>query len=182
MLDSADTLAATVDKLCRIVGCSERAQLPFRLGAMIEVPGAALLIDDLIEGLDAVAIGLNDLTQYLLAADRDDEFVERYHDAMQPAVLRLLNRVVAACDAHGKPATICGELAGDPRLTGLLLSLGLRRLSVSRSNYRDTVRAIRAYSLRSIGDSARQVLELGTAAAVRKFVADRLSTTARSAP
>src|SRR5262249_11480774 len=96
MLDTLDTLEATIDRLCRIVGCATREQFPFRLGAMIEVPAAAFLVEELLPFVDSVSIGLNDLTQYLLAADRDDEFLERYHDAMQPSVVRLLSHVVTA--------------------------------------------------------------------------------------
>ena len=142
---------------------------------MIEVPAAAFLVDEILLQVDSVSIGLNDLTQYLLAADRDDEFVERYHDAMQPSVLRLLSRIVDSACAQGKPLTICGELAGDPKLTGLLLALGIRRLSVARSNYRGVVKAIRRLSLRSMDGIGAEVLGLGTAAAVRKYVAERLT-------
>ncbi|MGE5192641.1 MAG: phosphoenolpyruvate--protein phosphotransferase [Deltaproteobacteria bacterium] len=175
MLDTLDTLEATIDRLCRIAGCATREQFPFRLGAMIEVPAAAFLVEEILPHVDSVAIGLNDLTQYLLAADRDDEFVERYHDAMQPSVLRLLGRIVDAAHDQGKPLTICGELAGDPTLTGLLLALGIRRLSVARSNYRGVVKAIRRLSVRSMEGIRGEVLKLGTAAAVRKYVAERLT-------
>jgi phosphoenolpyruvate-protein kinase (PTS system EI component) len=176
MLDTLDTLEATIDLLCRAAGCATRAQLPFRLGAMIEVPAAALQVEEILPQVDSISIGLNDLTQYLLAADRDDEFVEVYHDAMQPAVLRLLSRIVAAAGAQSKPLTICGELAGDPKLTGLLLALGVRRLSVARSNYRGVVAAVRQLSLRSMEGIGAEVLKLRTAAAVRKYVSERLGS------
>ncbi len=117
---------------------------------MIEVPAAALQVEEILPHVDSLSIGLNDLTQYLLAADRDDEFVERYHDAMQPAVLRLLSRIVVAAGLLNKSLTICGELAGDPKLTGLLLALGIRRLSVARSNYRGVVEAVSALSARTV--------------------------------
>jgi hypothetical protein len=175
MLDTLDTLEATIDGLCRAVGCATKAQFPFRLGAMIEVPAAALQAEEILPNVDSISIGLNDLTQYLLAADRDDEFVERYHDAMQPSVLRLLSQIVGAASAQGKPLTICGEMAGDPKLTGLLLALGIRRLSVARSNYRGVVNAVRRLSLRSMEGIGAEVLGLGTGAAVRKYVADRLT-------
>jgi len=175
MLDTLDTLDATIDRLCRIAGCATREQFPFRLGAMIEVPAAAFLVEEILPHVDSISIGLNDLTQYLLAADRDDEFVERYHDAMQPSVLRLLGRLVTAASAQGKPLTICGELAGDPKLTGLLLALGVRRLSVARSSYRGVVKAVRQASARSMAGMGEEVLKLGTAAAVRKYVAERLT-------
>jgi phosphoenolpyruvate-protein phosphotransferase len=174
MLDSLDTLAATIDALCRIVGCAAREQLPFKLGAMIEVPAAALMIEEILPHVDSISVGLNDLTQYLLAADRDDEFVERYHEPLQPAALRLLHRVVSACNAGGKPVTICGELAGDPKLTGLLLALGLRRLSVSRSSYRGVVNALTHLSVRSMEGIAAEILSLTSAAQVRKYVREKL--------
>ncbi len=175
MLDSLDTLNETTDRLCRIVGCAERSLLPFRLGAMIEVPAAALMIRDLLPHVDSISVGLNDLTQYLLAADRDDEYVERYHDAMQPAVLRLLADVVTAARDAGKPVTICGELAGDPRLTGLLLSLGLRRLSVSQSSYKAVLHAIRHISVRGVRELGEMISQMTTAAAVRDWVRRNLT-------
>jgi phosphoenolpyruvate-protein phosphotransferase len=173
MLDTLDTLEVAIERLCRALGCASREQFPFRLGAMIEVPAAALQVDEILPRVDSVSIGLNDLTQYLLAADRDDEFVERYHDAMQPAVLRLLKAVVTAATAAGKPLTICGELAGDPKLTGLLLALGVRRLSVARSSYRGVVSSIRRLSIRSMEGLGAEVASQTTAAAVRKCVIER---------
>ncbi len=82
MIDTLDTLLRIQTELDRICGIAQGAALPFRLGTMIEVPSAALLIEEVIDRVDSVAVGLNDLTQYLLAADRDDEFVESYHDAL----------------------------------------------------------------------------------------------------
>lgn len=175
MLDTLDTLDATLGKLCQFVGVPQREQLPFKIGTMIEVPSAAILIDDLLPRVDAVAVGLNDLTQYLLAADRDDELVERFHDPLQPIVLRLLRRIVEAAETHTKPLTICGELAGDPKLTGLLLALGVRRLSVSQSNYRGVLSAINRLSLRSIAGAADEILKLPTGAAVRRFIAENMA-------
>ena len=134
MIDTLDTLLQVRGELGRICGVAEGEGLPFRLGSMVEVPSAALLIEDIIGHIDSVSVGLNDLTQYLLAADRDDEFVESYHDPLQPVVLRMLHQIVRVADAHGKPVTMCGELAGDPKLTALMLALGVRRISVSRSH------------------------------------------------
>jgi len=175
MLDTLDTLTAAIETLCRLCGCRDRAHLPFRLGTMIEVPTAALMIQDIVEQVDDVSIGLNDLTQYLLAADRDDEFVETYHDPMQPAVLRIVHALVQAANAAGKPVTICGELAGDPRLTGLLLALGIRRLSVSRSSYSQIVQAVRSLTLESVQKSIEKVLKFTSGADVRSFVMQRMA-------
>ena len=130
-------------------------------------------VDEILPHVDSVSIGLNDLTQCLLAADRDDEFVEKYHDAMQPSVLRLLKSVVASALQAAKPLTICGELAGDPKLTGLLLALGVRRLSVARSSYRGVANSVRRLSLRSMEEVGAEIASQPTAAAVRKAVAER---------
>lgn len=172
MVDSLDTLEKTFEQLCRICGCRTREQLPFKVTTMIEVPAAALMIDALIPHVDGISIGLNDLTQYMLAADRDDEYVGPYHDALQPAVLRTLANLVRTAAAHQKPATICGELAGDPLLTGLLLGLGTRELSVSRSNYVQVAKAIQRLRLDKAIELAEQVLKLNSGAAVRQFLAD----------
>lgn len=175
MLDSLDTLHLAVAEICRHAGASSRDQLPFQVGTMIEVPSAAIMVEDLLAEVDGVSIGLNDLTQYLFAADRDDESVEQYHDPLQPALLRLLKRMITACENAGKPLTICGEMAGDPSLTALLLALGVRRFSVSRSNYRSTVDLIRGLSCSELKGLADEVLKLVTGQAVRKHLADRFS-------
>lgn len=174
MLDTLDSWDATVEKICRFSGCRRRSDLPFKLGAMIEVPSAALMIEQLAPEVDAFSIGLNDLTQYLLAADRDDEVVGSFHDAMQPAVLRLIRQLAETADRHQRPMTICGELAGDPHLTGLMLGLGIRRFSVSRSNYQDVVRILNRLSLAECRQIASRILQMRTGAEVRDFVSHNL--------
>lgn len=174
MLDTLDTWDSAVEKLCRFSGCRKRAELPFKLGAMIEVPSAALMIDQLAPEVDAFSIGLNDLTQYLLAADRDDEVVGSFHDAMQPAVLRLVRQLVESAATFERPLTVCGELAGDPQLTGLMLGLGIRRFSVSRSNYRDVVRLLNRLSIARCRDIAQEILQMRTGAQIREFVSRHL--------
>lgn len=174
MLDTVDCLHATIKKMCRMLTCKNRNLLPFQLGTMIEVPSAALQVDEIIPHVDSVALGLNDLTQYMLAADRDDELVEGYHDALQPTVLRLTRAVVQSAARAGKPVTVCGELAGDPIMTAPLLALGVRRLSVSQSMFYDVAEAIRQVSLGSIDDLANGMLSLSSGEAVRGFLAERL--------
>lgn len=172
MIDTVDMLRAAIERLCRHAGCRRRDKLPFGLGAMIEVPSAALMIDEILTEVDSVSIGLNDLTQYLLAADRDDELMESYHDPLQPAVLRLVQRVILAADQCGKPVTMCGELAGDPLLARLLLGLGARRFSVSQSHYRRTVQLIRQLGASEEQQLAEEALRLDSGAAVRQLLAE----------
>jgi phosphotransferase system enzyme I (PtsI) len=103
---------------------------PVQLGAMIEVPAAALMIDVFLQHFDFVSLGTNDLIQYTLAIDRADEEVAHLYDPLHPAVLRLIAQVIAAANARGKSVSVCGEMAGDPGMTRLLLGLGLRSFSM----------------------------------------------------
>lgn len=101
------------------------------IGGMIETPAAALSIHRLLPLLDFVSIGTNDLVQYTLAIDRQNDQVQGWYDPLHPAVLDLLERVISAAQRQNKPVAVCGEMAADPRLARLLLALGLTEFSVS---------------------------------------------------
>ena len=103
------------------------------LGAMIEVPAAALIMPTILRELDFVSIGTNDLIQYTLAIDRADEAVSHLYDPWHPAVLHLIGRAIAEALRAGKHVSICGEMAGDVAFTELLLALGLRSFSMHPS-------------------------------------------------
>jgi phosphotransferase system enzyme I (PtsI) len=106
---------------------------PVHLGAMIEVPAAALTVPLFLRYFDFLSIGTNDLTQYTLAIDRADEAVAHLYDPCHPAVLRLIADTIAECQRQGKGITVCGEMAGDITMTRLLLGLGLRSFSMHPS-------------------------------------------------
>jgi phosphotransferase system enzyme I (PtsI) len=103
---------------------------PVRLGAMIEIPAAALTLKIFLRHFDFLSIGTNDLIQYTLAIDRADESVAHLYDPLHPAVLRLVADTIAECNAQGKGVSVCGEMAGDVSMTRLLLGLGLRSFSM----------------------------------------------------
>ena len=103
---------------------------PIKLGAMIEIPAAALMLKIFLKYFDFLSIGTNDLIQYTLAIDRADESVAHLYDPLHPAVLRLVAETIAECNAQGKGVSVCGEMAGDTTLTRLLLGLGLRSFSM----------------------------------------------------
>ena len=103
---------------------------PLQLGAMIEIPAAALTLKVFLKYFDFLSIGTNDLIQYTLAIDRADESVAHLYDPLHPAVLRLVAETIAECNAQGKGISVCGEMAGDTTLTRLLLGLGLRSFSM----------------------------------------------------
>ena len=106
---------------------------PVRLGAMIEIPAAALSLRLFLKHFDFLSIGTNDLIQYTLAIDRADESVAHLYDPLHPAVLRLVADTIAAARAQGKGVSVCGEMAGDVTMTKLLLGLGLRSFSMHPS-------------------------------------------------
>jgi phosphotransferase system enzyme I (PtsI) len=106
---------------------------PVKLGAMIEIPAAALTLKLFLKYFDFLSIGTNDLIQYTLAIDRADEAVAHLYDPCHPAVLRLVADTIAECNSQGKGISVCGEMAGDANMTRLLLGLGLRSFSMHPS-------------------------------------------------
>jgi len=100
------------------------------LGAMIEVPAAALMMPTLMRHFDFVSVGTNDLIQYTLAIDRADEAVAHLYDPWHPAVLQLIERAISSANQAGRGVSVCGEMAGDPAFTELLLAMGLRSFSM----------------------------------------------------
>lgn len=117
------------------------------LGAMIEVPAAAIALPAFIGVIDFLSVGTNDLVQYLLAADRNNEALGELYSPLHPAVLRLLYSVIRTARARGKPAAVCGEMAGDPALVPLLLALGLEEFSLHPATLLEVRRAVRGCDL-----------------------------------
>jgi phosphotransferase system enzyme I (PtsI) len=110
-----------------------RAYNDIEVGAMIEVPAAVLILPSLLRVFDFVSIGTNDLIQYTLAIDRADETVAHLYDPWHPAVLRLVAQTISQARTAGKDVSVCGEMAGDPAFTELLLAMGLRSFSMHPS-------------------------------------------------
>ncbi len=129
------------------------------LGVMIEIPGAALAADALAAESDFFAIGTNDLIQYTLAIDRGDEQVANLYNPLHPAVLRLIQFAVEAAIRARIPVSLCGEMAGDPRFTALLLGLGLRALSMAPGKIGRVKQRIRAMDLAAATRRARAIMD-----------------------
>ena len=129
------------------------------LGIMIEVPGAALNADALAWRSDFFSIGTNDLTQYTLAIDRADEAVAHIYNPLHPAVLRLIQFAAEAAFRAHIPVGICGEIAGDPRYTPLLLGLGIRDLSMSATNIPMVKRRIREMNMMEATQRAHNIMD-----------------------
>jgi phosphoenolpyruvate-protein phosphotransferase (PTS system enzyme I) len=129
------------------------------LGAMIEVPGAALAADALAAEADFFAIGTNDLIQYTLAIDRSDEQVAHLYNPLHPAVLRLIQFTIEAALRRGMPISICGEMAGEPRFSALLLGLGVRNLSMAPRNIPRVKQRIRNLDMIAATRRARAIMD-----------------------
>ncbi len=126
----------TLEAMARARQQLSEAGKPFgsvEVGAMVEVPAAALMLPAFLRHFDFVSIGTNDLIQYTLAIDRADEAVAHLYDPWHPAVLGLLASVISQSRAAGKHVSVCGEMAGDPEFTQVLLAMGLRSLSMHPS-------------------------------------------------
>jgi phosphotransferase system enzyme I (PtsI) len=141
-----------------------------RIGMMLEVPAAAVMIDSLLPVVDFVSIGSNDLVQYLMAADRDNPKVSHLCQPLAPAVLRLLSSVIRTCRQEGTPVTLCGEMAGQPRAFLVLLGMGLTSFSMSPA----FVPSIKRLASLVTVDQARSIFhrasELRTTTKVNRFL------------
>ncbi len=124
-----------------------------KVGVMVEVPSVAILAEQFAGEVDFFSLGTNDLTQYTLAVDRGTTKVAELYDPYHPAVLRLMKMVADTGEKHGVPVSICGELAGDPLATVLLVGLGLDILSLSPGAIPEVKEVIRSIS----SSEARQV-------------------------
>lgn len=142
------------------------------LGIMIETPGAALSADALALEADFFAIGTNDLTAYTLAVDRAETDVADLYDPLHPAVLRLVQFATEAALRMRMPVSVCGEMAGNPRLTPLLLGLGLRSFSMNAAAIPRVKQTIRAVEIDACARFARRVMEESDPVKIEELVAD----------
>ncbi len=147
-------------------------------GMMIEVPAAAICIDTLLEAVDFVSIGSNDLVQYLMAADRDNPKVSHLCQPLAPAVLRVLKNVIQTCNRVGKPVTLCGEMAGQHRAFILLLGMGLTRFSMSPAFVPSIKQLAAQVSVVQAKQILADALELKSTNKVRALLTEKLETIA----
>ena len=161
------TLAAVVHELAA-EGAEHRPDVP--LGVMVEVPSVALQAELFARQVDFFSIGTNDLTQFTLAVDRGNDIVSGLYRELHPAVLGLIARSVEAARAAGIPVSVCGEIAADPRVTPLLVGLGVDTLSASPAYLTLVKRVLRAFTLDEAQDLARRALRQPDADAVGRLL------------
>ena len=150
------------------------------VGAMVEVPAAAVAADLLAREVDFLTIGTNDLIQYCLAVDRTDDRMSEFYEPLHPSVLRLIRMVCRAARRHRVPVSLCGEMASDPALLGLLIGLGLTDFSMTPAAIplaRQAIHDIRADHARALASHA---LTLATAEEIQTYLLEALATSAAS--
>ena len=140
------------------------------LGAMIEVPAAAIALHAFVDVVDFVSIGTNDLVQYLLAADRNNEALGELYSPLHPGVLRLLRHVIRTGAEHDLPVAMCGEIAGDATLAPMLLALGLREFSLHPATLLEVRRAIRDVDLADLEARTEKLLQARDRAGIERWL------------
>jgi phosphotransferase system enzyme I (PtsI) len=144
------------------------------IGMMLEVPAAAICIENLLPSVDFVSIGSNDLVQYLMAADRDNPKVSQLCQPLAPPVLQVLYHVVKACQAAEKPVTLCGEMAGQPKTFVLLVGMGLRSFSMSPA-FVPSMKELAAHlTVKQARAVLKHALRLKTTVRIRNYMSEQL--------
>jgi pyruvate,water dikinase len=129
LVTNADEIKA-VKKIACEIGLNLEKDIEF--GVMVETPAAALIIEDIIEeGIDFISLGTNDLTQYTIAIDRNNEFVSKYYMENHPAVMKLIEHVIKACKKHGIKTSICGQAGSRPQIVEKLVEWGITSISAN---------------------------------------------------
>jgi len=175
MVSTVEELDAAIDRLDAAVADLEDRGVAYarpEVGVMIETPAAAETADLLASRVDFLSIGTNDLTGYVMAARRDVERVAALHDPLQPAVLRAIDRTVRLGHEAGAWVGMCGEMAGEPRLTELLVGLGLDELSASAVTVPRVKQRVRSVDADDARDLAEHALAAESRSAVESLLAD----------
>ncbi|MBL1260237.1 MAG: phosphoenolpyruvate--protein phosphotransferase [Thiotrichaceae bacterium] len=168
---------AEVDRALQLIGrahqellaAGETVVMP-KVGIMVEVPAVIYLMEVLASRVDFFSVGTNDLTQYLLAVDRNNPRVASLYDSLHPAVLRALIQIIAAANLAGKPVSICGEVAGDPVATLLLLGMGVSSLSMSAASMLRVKSVIRSFTMSDARSVLDEALQYDDAATIRDYL------------
>ncbi len=171
ILDARQILQEVMDELDREQVDYDR-DIP--VGIMIEVPSAVTVADLLAKRVDFFSIGTNDLIQYALAIDRVNEHVAYMYQPFHPAVLRMIRQVVEAARAAGISVSLCGEMAGDPLFTFILLGLGIDELSMNAGVIPVVKKIVRSISMQEAQADLATIMRLETARQVREFITDRM--------
>jgi len=174
VLGHAD-LQEAIDIIYEIADTEGHSKIP-PIGALVETPSAVFAIDEILSAADFVSIGTNDLTQFILAADRNAlELVDDY-TILHPSVLRAIHIVIKAAKTAEKPVTICGEAAADPRVACLFVGMGAQGLSMSPVSAAKVRYAVRASCQHTLENLANEALGSNSSQIVSRLVSDALQS------
>ena len=146
------------------------------LGAMLEVPSLIFMMDAIAEKVDFFSVGTNDLTQYLLAVDRNNAQVAMLYDSMDPAVVNALVNIVKQAHKRGKKVSVCGEMAGDPAAALLLVGMGIDSLSMNAASLPRVKSVIRQFSAKEAKKALKKVRKMNSAQDIRTHMDELLET------
>ena len=141
---------------------------------MVEVPSVVLMAEEFAQKIDFFSIGSNDLTQYILAADRLSETVGDMYDSFNPAVLRGIKIIKDAADKYGKKVSVCGEMAGDPRAVVALLSIGIKDLSMVETSIPMIKALIRNLNYQELVLLKNELLKCGNPEKVKNLLKEKI--------
>ncbi|WP_336983623.1 MULTISPECIES: phosphoenolpyruvate--protein phosphotransferase [unclassified Cedecea] len=171
-IDEIDDARRLIDRAGREVEEELGYQLPkFRLGVMVEVPSMVFMLGHLAGRIDFISVGTNDLTQYLLAVDRNNTRVANLYDSLHPAMLRTLNLIAREAERYDLDLCLCGEMAGDPMCVAILVGMGYRHLSMNGRSVARIKYLLRHIQLEEAEVLAQRTLEAQMATEVRHQVA-----------
>jgi phosphocarrier protein FPr len=174
MVASIQEVRAAKQLLREVQAELQKKEIPFdqslTVGIMIEVPSAVVMADQLAQEVDFFSIGTNDLSQYLMAAERTNANVAKLADAFEPAVLRMIQQTVKAAHQAGITVSVCGQFASEPTAVPILLGLGVDELSVNPPAIPEIKAKIASLSKSEVNAIALAVLQLDSAAAVKDYL------------
>ena len=153
-------------------GVEFRHKVP--VGMMVEVPSAALMAEEFAREVDFFSIGTNDLIQYTLAVDRGDPAVAKLYSSGDPALLRLIAKVIQAANRAQIPVSVCGQMSSDPKFTALLIGMGLRQLSVTPHTIPEIKQVIRAITIPQAEEIAAHAMSLEVSRDVENYLRGEL--------
>ncbi|MBN1799119.1 MAG: phosphoenolpyruvate--protein phosphotransferase [Spirochaetales bacterium] len=176
MISGIEELLKTLDILDQLKKELSKAKIPFKkdipVGVMIEVPSAALISEILAKKVDFFSIGTNDLIQYTIAVDRNNERIAYLYEPFHPGVLRLLKMIIDNAHEAGIPVGMCGEMAGDPFAAVVLLGLGLDQFSMSAYSIPEIKRIVRSVSMQEAKELAHTVMKMQFSQDIDDYVRD----------
>ena len=150
-----------------------------KIGVMIEVPAAVMIVDKLAKEVDFFSIGTNDLVQFTLAVDRTNELITDMFQPHHPAVLSMIYQTVQAAHREGIPVAVCGEMSADPLSVLLLVGLGVDELSMTPWSVMSTKKIIRSINFEDVRESALTVLQMDDAESVNTYMHNKYAQTIR---